>query len=264
LIQLLTNCLQAKNVEVVLSGNVVLKGINIQIVPGQIIGILGPNGSGKTTLLRTLTGMLKPKTGVIKLNGKSILEIPSSKRARIISYLSQFSEMHPFSVMETVLMGRYVHMGRFEIEGKKEVDRTLEVLERVGIFDLSQRKLNSISGGERQLVLLARLLVQGGEYILMDEPMSGLDIKYQIQVTSLIKEERDKRAAGCVMVMHDINLAAKTCDQIFLIKNGKMHAYGTPKKVLTESNIKEVFSVNATVHDMNGDLNIEIKSVSYI
>ena len=118
---MLTNCLQAKNIEVVLSGNVVLKGINFQINPGQIIGILGPNGSGKTTLMRTLTGMLKPKTGVIKLNGNSILQIPSSKRARIISYLPQFSEMHPFSVIETVLMGRYVHMGRFEIEGKNWV-----------------------------------------------------------------------------------------------------------------------------------------------
>ena len=261
---MLTNYLQAKNVEDVLSGKFVLRDINFQIIPGQIIGILGPNGSGKTTLLRTLTGILKPKTGVIKLNGKSILQIPASKRARIISYLPQFSEMHPFSVLETVLMGRYAHIGRFEIEGKKEVDRALEVLDRVGIFDLSQRKMNSISGGERQLVLLARLLVQGGEYILMDEPMSGLDIKYQIQVTSLIKEERDERVAGCVMIMHDINLAAKTCDQIFLMKNGKMYAYGTPEKVLTESNIKEVFSVKASVHNMNGNLSIEIKSVSCI
>ena len=98
MIPLLTNCLQAKNIEVVLSGNVVLKGINFQINPGQIIGILGPNGSGKTTLLRTLTGMLKPKTGVIKLNGNSILQIPSSKRARIISYLPQFRKCIRFQL----------------------------------------------------------------------------------------------------------------------------------------------------------------------
>ena len=147
----------------------VLSNISFEIIPGKIIGIVGPNGSGKTSLLKIIAGILRPDSGTVKINGREVKSYKNSEKSRLISYLPQFEENHPFTVFETVMMGRYSRMGRFQINDKNEKEIVLDAMNKLGINHLSESKIYTLSGGERQRVMLARMFAQTSNYLLMDD-----------------------------------------------------------------------------------------------
>ena len=240
----------------------VLSNISFEIIPGKIIGIVGPNGSGKTSLLKIIAGILRPDSGTVKINGREVKSFKNSEKSRLISYLPQFEENHPFTVFETVMMGRYSRMGRFQINDKNEKEIVLDAMNKLGINHLSESKIYTLSGGERQRVMLARMFAQTSNYLLMDEPLSGLDLKYQIQIASLIKKYSKSENIANILVLHNLNLVSELCDEVIMISDGEQHCFGAPKVVFTEPNIKKVFSVDSTITQNLHATNVDIKFVS--
>lgn len=240
----------------------VLNNISFEITPGKIIGIVGPNGSGKTSLLKIIAGILRPDSGTVKINGREVKSFKNSEKSRLISYLPQFEENHPFTVFETVMMGRYYRMGRFQINNKNEKEIVLDSMRKLGINHLAESKIYNLSGGERQRVMLARMFAQSSNYFLMDEPLSGLDLKYQIQIATLIKEYTQEENIANILVLHNLNLVSELCDEVIMISEGQQHCFGAPKVVFTESNIKKVFSVDSTISQNMRATNVDIKFIS--
>ncbi|MBI21120.1 MAG: iron ABC transporter ATP-binding protein [Chloroflexi bacterium] len=256
------NGIKVESVSFSFGKKAILNNVSLEVFPGKILGIVGPNGSGKTSLLKIIAGILKPDKGFVQVDGENINKIKRSDRAKLISYLPQFEENHPFTVLETVMMSRYLYMGRFQIQDDSEKDIAIKAMSRVGIENLSNVNIYSLSGGERQRVMLARMLAQSSKYLLMDEPVTGLDIKYQIQIASLIREQSKVMNTGNIMIMHNLNLASKLCDEILMIFKGKNYTYGIPGDVFTKENILKVFSVDSTITQNFHTTNVDIKFVS--
>ena len=160
------------------------------------------------------------------------------------------------------MMGRYSRMGRFQINDKNEKEIVLDAMNKLGINHLSESKIYTLSGGERQRVMLARMFAQTSNYLLMDEPLSGLDLKYQIQIASLIKKYSKSENIANILVLHNLNLVSELCDEVIMISEGEQHCFGAPKVVFTKSNIKKVFSVESTITQNLHATNVDIKFVS--
>ena len=225
----------------------ILRDVNIDLNSGKLTGIVGPNGAGKTTLLKMLAGLLKPESGQLSLDGKSFDLFKSTERARRIAYLEQYSFVHwPLSVEQLVRLGRFPH--KDSIDNSPENDRAVvrRVMQQVGIQGLSARTFNSLSGGERARVLLARALTVQADHLLVDEPIASLDLKYQFEIMELLSNQTTDSTSVCV-ILHDLNLAVKYCDFIHLMYKGKVISHGKPEQVLTQENIKATFDINARV-----------------
>lgn len=227
----------------------VLQGLTLDMGEGVIAGIVGPNGSGKSTLLRCLARVLKPQQGIIFLDGKEVAGMSPGELARKLGYVPQAAGagVFPLTVLETVLMGRKPHF-KWGVT-KRDLEIVGRVLRYMGIEDLAERHLDQLSGGQRQKVLLARALAQEPQVFLLDEPTSSLDIRHQLEVLELIKDLGQKRNRTVVMVMHDLNLAARFADQLIMLKDGHIFGAGRPKTVLTAANIGAVYGVEAVVAD---------------
>jgi iron complex transport system ATP-binding protein len=226
----------------------VLAGLDLAIGTGSITGILGPNGSGKTTLVRLASAALSPGAGRISLFGDDIATLPSRERARRVAVVPQ--ETHPvfeFTVEEIVRMGRAPHLGLLGFE--RPLDRALarEAMERCEIADLSTRSFRALSGGERQRVMLARALTQGARLLLLDEPTAFLDLKHRLAVYALLGKLHLESGLTVVVVSHDINLAARHCDRLLLLRGGAIAADGTPAEVLRPDPIRSVYDVDVEV-----------------
>ena len=258
--------LRVENLSVVLGGAMVLDSVSLSLERGVILGVVGANGSGKTTLLRAIAGLLDAESGGIatfgsggnatvssgspvdSTSGELVPEVLSHReRARMLAYMPQQAESHPFTVFEAVLMGRYPHLGRFALEGTRDRALAWEAMERTAITEFADRKLNTLSGGERQRVVLARVLVQQADLLLMDEPTASLDLRHQILTMDLVREEARKRNAGVIVVMHDLSLAARSCDRLVLLDGGRKVADGSPWEVLTPENLRTAFGVEGLV-----------------
>jgi len=229
-------------------GNIqALKGVNFKIDGYEMVGILGSNGSGKTTLLKNISGYLKPSRGNVFMMDKSVHKMRSKDRARIIGYVPQ--DMYfdfEFTSYDVVMMGRTPYLRRFQRETEKDVSIVKEAMILTNTWDLKDRYVNELSGGQRQRVYIARALAQEPKILLLDEPISHLDVKYQVEVLSILKR---LTAKGILVfsVLHDINLSSQFCDFILLMKDGEIISMGTPNEVITVENIKMVFSVDAHV-----------------
>lgn len=226
----------------------VLQGLTLEVGEGVVAAIVGPNGSGKSTLLRCLAHVLRPRQGVIFLDGKDAAGISPGELARKLGYVPQaMAEVFPFTVLETVLMGRKPHL-KWGVT-KRDLEIVGRVLRYLGIQDLAERYLDQLSGGQRQKVLLARALAQDPEVLLLDEPTSSLDIRHQLEVLELIKDMAQLQKRTVVMVMHDLNLAARFSDRLIMLRDGGIFAAGGPKAVLSAENISAVYGVEAVVTD---------------
>jgi iron complex transport system ATP-binding protein len=226
----------------------VLSGLDLTIATGSITGILGPNGTGKTTLVRLASAALRPTSGTIALFGDDLAAMPPRERARRVAVVPQ--ETHPvfdFSVDEIVRMGRAPHLGLLGIEGPKDRKITRESMERCEISSLAERSFRALSGGERQRVLLARALAQEARLLLLDEPTAFLDLRHRLAVYALLARLRDERGLTIVVVSHDINLAARHCDRLVMIRHGAVVADGTPGEVLRPDPIRAVYEVEVAI-----------------
>lgn len=219
-----------------------LDGVNFSVKQGDFLGIIGPNGSGKSSLLKVMSGLLKPQHGTVLLQGTKLDAFSRKRIAQLLAVVPQdTSSGFNFKVKDVVMMGRYPHQKKFARE--TEADNTVieKAMELTGCAKLKERSYLELSGGEKQLVILARALAQEPSILLLDEPTSHLDIGFQTEIFDLIYQLNREAGITVVAVLHDLNLASQYCDCLWLMKEGKMFAAGLPEKVITEDNIKEVY-----------------------
>lgn len=226
----------------------VLEDVSLSVKEGDFVGILGPNGSGKTTLLKSISRSLRPRRGSIFLDGADIYSLKGVEVARKMAVVPQDSVISfSFAALDIVLMGRNPHMTRFQMEGEKDMAIARKAMELTNTWHLSERPINELSGGERQRVIIARALAQEPKILLLDEPMTHLDIINQLEIMDLVKSLCVKEKLIVLAVFHDLNLAARYCTSSILLKNGRVFSAGNLDEVLTSENIRNVFRVNAIV-----------------
>lgn len=245
--------LNARDVSVTLSGHEIVKQVTLQVRDRRFVGLLGPNGSGKTTLLKSIYRVLKPSAGVVTLDDMDIQKMAYRDTARRMGVISQFNVMNfDFTVEEIVLMGRAPHKTAFSKDTEEDYRLVEEALRRVDMLDFRDRNYNTLSGGEKQRILLARTLAQQVELLILDEPTNHLDIKYQIQIMDVVKS----LGVGVLAALHDLNLTLLYCDYVYVLKEGRIVAHGETEQVVTEQLIREVYEVDCAVqrHPKNGRL----------
>jgi iron complex transport system ATP-binding protein len=239
-----------------------LKGVTLAIPPDAVVGILGPNGSGKTTLLRILAGTRQAQRGGVSLDGAPLASTPRAVLARRIAVVPQETQLaFDYTVAEVAMMGRYPHLGAFEIEGPADVTAVDEALAATGTRHLKDRPFATLSGGEKQRVVIAAALAQirdnGGDgvngpgapsrYLLLDEPTASLDLAYQIEVAGLLRALHGEGHAGIVISTHDIGLAGTLCGRLVLLRDGAVVASGATDDVLSPQSLRAVFGVEAEI-----------------
>ena len=237
----------ASGVSVSLGGAQVLKSVSFEAIPGEIAGLIGPNGAGKSTLLRVLAGLLRPDSGTVHLEDTPLKGLDAGERARRIAFMPQHDAMHPFTVLETVLMGRYAHLGRFALEGSQDRRIARDAMYRTDTVQFESRQLDRLSGGERQRVILARALAQQAGVILLDEPSASLDLRHRLSMMETLREEVVNRNVAVVVALHDVSLAGRYCDRLTLLSEGVIAAEGRPVDVLTPANLRISFGVETSV-----------------
>ncbi|WP_425445891.1 ABC transporter ATP-binding protein [Dethiothermospora halolimnae] len=247
--------LKTNNISVTISGNHILKEVEANVNRGEFVGLIGPNGSGKSTLLKTIYRVIKPDAGLITLDEREIVNIPLKETAKQLAVVRQFNNFNfDFKVEEIVMMGRAPHKKMLEFDSVKDYEIVYESLKKVDMEDYGKRNFSTLSGGEKQRIMVARALAQRAKFLVLDEPTNHLDVKYQLQLLDLIKS----LGLEVLAALHDLNLAVMYCDRIYVIKEGKIVTEGKPKEIITEKLLKEVFEVNAEVkkHPKTGQLNI--------
>lgn len=227
----------------------ILNNLSLSIDEKKLVGILGPNGCGKSTLLKNILGYLHSSSETIKIANKNSNEFSQKEKSKLISLVPQKSQLiSAMSVEEFVLMGRLPHLEN-SWKGYSREDRELaeKVLNSLELERFKKRTATTLSGGEFQRVLLARAITQDTDIILLDEPTSALDLNHAIELMEKVKEIVRKEGKTAVAVLHDLNLAALFCDELIMLKNGKLFCKGTPKEVLTKENLKEVYNLNCDI-----------------
>ncbi len=225
----------------------IIQDVSIEVRPRQFVGLIGPNGSGKTSLLKTIYRVLKPDSGRIDINGEDVWQLKPREVAQSMAVVVQESETEfDFTVHEMVMMGRLPFKKTFETESEQDLMITEEALRRVDLLQIACRRFLSLSGGEKQRVLIARALAQQPRLLLMDEPTNHLDIYHQLEILDLIKQLK----ITALVALHDLNLAALYCDHIYVLKEGKMVCGGDPQAILTPRLIEKVYGVDAEVRPL--------------
>ncbi len=219
-----------------------LKDISFTVNKKELLGIIGPNGSGKTTLIKALTRLLKPEKGEIIFKGKNIWQLTPKELSQKIAVVTQNIQPNFLNVEEFILLGRIPHYRKFQfLETKKDYEIVKKCMLQTDTIKLKDKFINQISGGERQLVSIARALAQEPELLFLDEPTAHLDIAHQIKVLDLIRRLNKELGLTVIIVLHDLNLASEYCDRIILLDNGYIYKTGSPQEVLTYHIIEEVY-----------------------
>lgn len=243
------NIINIQNISYHVGAVQICKDMNLDIEKGAFYGIIGPNGSGKSTLLKQICRILTPTQGVVLLNGTDVTTIPYKETAKQMGVLLQEnSSEFEFSVREIIMMGRAPHHVGLMTDAPEDDTIIRQCLKKVGMLERIDRVFITLSGGEKQRVLLARALAQQPNILLLDEPTNNLDIGYQYQMFELLKS----LSLTIFMIVHDLNLASLFCDRLAVIQKGEIIATGTPNEVITEELLRNVFSVEAVVERQNG------------
>ena len=239
----------ARNISFAYGSLAVLHDVNMDVESGQMVGIIGPNGAGKTTFLRLLSGYLIPGNGTIELFGKDLPTYEKRILAQLVATLPQtISTIFPYTTEEFILMGRYPHFDKRLGYGREEKEVVREVMGRMGIDQLSGRIVNTLSEGERQKVYLAQCIAQNPKVLLLDEPVSHLDIRHQMQTLELLAGLNEK-GLTILMILHDLNLASEFCSRILLLSQGRVSADGAPAATLTYQHIEEAYGTVVVVRE---------------
>lgn len=228
-----------------------LKDISLEILPGDFTAILGPNGCGKTTLFKAMTVDLPCLQGEISFCGKPADQIPRKEMARTMAIVTQSQHQdNPMTVEEFVFLGRLPYLKPFQFfEGKADKEKVEEVLSLAGILPFRQRLISELSGGERQMAIIARALAQEPRILLLDEPTNHLDIAHQVRILDLLKKLNQEKKLTILLVLHDLNLASEYCNRLILMNQGRIHCQGSSREVLTFQNIEEVFNTVVLVKE---------------
>lgn len=249
--------LTLQDVDVTIEKTKIVKNVSLAVHEGEFVGIIGPNGSGKSTLLKAVYRVLKPSHGTILFGGENMQDIPLHTSAKQLGVVGQFNTVNfDFTVLEMVLMGRTPHKKTFSVDTQADYKLALQALTHVGMQDAVNRQFVTLSGGEKQRIILARALVQQPKFLVLDEPTNHLDIKYQLQLLSIVKS----LGIGTLAALHDLNLAAMYCTKLFVLKNGCLIAAGTPQEVLTKERIRDIYEIDC---DVNIDRKTGFLSIVY-
>lgn len=223
----------------------VLNGCDFRIGEGDFCAIIGPNGSGKTTLLKLIAGLMSPQSGRILLASKDIAKMSVSERARTIAYVSQRQDVvFDFSVFDTILMGRNPYQGRWSEASAHDIEVVERVLEQTHLTDLRHRMLTELSGGEVQRVMIARAMAQETPLILLDEPLSNLDVAYEFQVMDILQQLNKQQHTTIVIVLHDFAFVNEYAHHTLLLKNGQIQSFGPTEEALSAPNIRQAFDLS--------------------
>ncbi|NJK79884.1 MAG: ABC transporter ATP-binding protein [Chloroflexaceae bacterium] len=229
----------------------IVDNVTLSAADGEFVGLLGPNGSGKSSLLRTIYRLLKPQAGAILLDDANVWQLSAREVARRMAVVTQeHTGDFDFSVFEMVLMGRNPHKGMFDRDTDTDFQLVQEALHRVDMASFARRSFLTLSGGEKQRVLIARALVQQARFLVLDEPTNHLDIHYQLSILELVRQV----GVTTIAALHDLNLAAYYCDRLYVLKQGQVVESGTPEHVLRPDLIHEVYGVWSEIqtHPLTG------------
>ncbi|GAA3587288.1 ABC transporter ATP-binding protein [Amycolatopsis ultiminotia] len=233
--------ISARNVSFAYNEELVLDQVTVTAEQGRTVGLIGPNGSGKTTLLRTLYAALKPRAGQSEVDDVPVARLRPVELAKRIAVVAQEGTPElPLTVTDMVLLGRAPRRSMFQSYTKEDHRQAASALRRVGARDLAERSFSTLSGGEKQRVLIARALAQEANHLLLDEPTNHLDIRYQHEILTLVRS----LSITTVVVLHDLNLAARYCDRLVLLDRGRVVSAGTPDEVLRPEVIEPVYRVS--------------------
>ncbi len=237
------NAIQIKGLTFGYSGADLFREFELEVEPGEFLGIIGPNGAGKSTLLRIVAGLLRPTRGRVRLLEQDLSRLSRREVAQLCALVPQESFFaFDYTVKEVVMMGRNPFLGRFEQPGPKDWDRVTAALELAGVNQLAESSINAISAGEKQRAVLARALAQEPELLLLDEATSHLDISHQLQMARILVR-LNQQGKTIVFLSHDLNLAALICSRILLLHQGRPLAWGTPEQVLTKELVRSAYGI---------------------
>jgi len=243
--------LEARQVSYSIQDQRILHEVSMQIREQQFVGLIGPNGSGKSTLLKNMYRLLKPEHGTVLLNEQDIFKQSSKNIAKNLAVVSQETPvLFDFTVHDLVSMGRTPHKKLLELDQERDFQIVKDALNQTGITHLEKRSFGSLSGGEKKRVMVARALAQQAQILILDEPTNHLDIQHQLQLMDLIQTLH----LTVVAALHDLNIAAMYCDQIYVLQKGQIVCSGTPEEVLTPALLQDVFGVYADIqtHPLTG------------
>ena len=237
--------LNAEHISVSLTGTDIVKDINIRVENKQFVGIIGPNGCGKSTLLKSIYKFIKPQKGTVFLGDKDVIKSSARIVSKDMGVVGQFNDLSfDFTVQEMVMMGRTPHKQLMEADNTQDYKIVADALERVDLTEYANRSYLTLSGGEKQRVILARAIAQEPKFLVLDEPTNHLDIKYQIQILTVVKSLN----IGVLAALHDLPMASVYCDMLYVIKDGKIIASGSPKEVLTKKLIRQVYEIDCEIY----------------
>lgn len=246
--------IEVKDLEFQTENLKILKNISLSIKRKEFVGLIGPNGSGKSTLLKNIYRHYSPSRGSVYLNGRNVFRMKSKDVAREMAIVAQENQPDfDFSVQEMIMMGRYSRKKMFEQDNEEDRRIAEKSLEMVGLSGMGKRSFLSLSGGEKQRIYLAMAFAQDSELIILDEPTNHLDIGYQLYIMETMREFQNRTIFTSV---HDMNLAARYCDRIILLKDGLIVDNGTPEEVLTVEQIRSVFRVNTEIEKKGSQIKI--------
>nr|WP_165970088.1 ABC transporter ATP-binding protein [Nonomuraea terrae] len=240
--------LQASGVKLGYGDRLIVDGLDLGIEAGTVTTIIGPNGCGKSTLLRALGRLLKPQGGEVLLDGKRIDKTPTREVAKVLGMLPQApTAPEGLTVADLVARGRHPHQTWYRQWSSDDEGAVAAALDMTGLADLAERPLDELSGGQRQRAWISMALAQGTDLLLLDEPTTFLDLAHQVEVLELVRHLHQEAGRTVVMVLHDLNLAARYADRLVAMRAGKVISSGTPHEVLTEGLLREVFELDAKV-----------------
>lgn len=239
--------LQLKNVNISIEKKDILYDIGFSIKKGTLLGLIGPNGSGKSTLLKSIATLLPLKTGNIIINNKAQHLYSQKELATQMSYVPQETVIgFDFNAWDIVAMGRHIYGSVFKGETAEDIAKIKWAMEQTQTYHFAEQSILNLSGGQQQLIMIAKALAQDTPIILLDEPISALDVFFQLHILALL-QKLCEQGKTIIIVLHDLNLASRFCDKLLLLNEGKIQKYGSPQKVLTEPLLRKIYHINAKV-----------------